>query len=168
MKRAFVRYVRQQLIPLGAIADDSNVSPVPLHQWILAATKSLPNDWNAFRIKAHKVSTSCIDAGGMNAKHHDSRGHGVGVRRSASLAGNDAVDKHVMPLTVLGRRRTKRPISFAVHYELVQVEAHSPDSIVAPPVAAADHFLGIAEYVRSDALCPAMKPPSDAGKRQRQ
>src|SRR5258708_462609 len=158
MKRAFVWYVRQQFIPLGAIADYSHVSPVPFHQWILPATKSLPNDWNAFRIKAHQVSTSCIDAGGMNAKHHDSRGHGVGVRRSASLAANDAVDKHVMPLAILRRRRAKRPVRLAVHYELVQVEAHSPDRIVAPPVAAADHFLGIAEDVRSHTLCPAMKP----------
>src|SRR5262249_28859012 len=70
----------------------------------------------------------------------------IRIQRPSSLPSQNAINEHVVALAILWSRIAQRAVGIPVKHNLVEVEAHAPDRIVAKPVAAADRTFGVPKH----------------------
>src|SRR5579871_6629354 len=148
-------------VPETLIAAQDNIAPGVIGKGKGSALKCPGNDRNLVGIEAHEIRASSVDAGRMHSKQNNSRGHWIWIQRSPTLACENAVDEHVVAFAILRLRRAQRAIGIAEEDNLVEVEAHPPDGVVAKPVSAADRAAGVAKNWLAGVACYAMQPRSD-------
>src|SRR5579864_8268853 len=148
-------------VPETLIAAQDNIAPGVIGKGKGSALKCPGNDRNLVGIEAHEIRASSVDAGRMHSKQNNSRRHWIGIQWSPALACENAVDEHEVALAILRLRRTQRAIGIAEENNLVEVEAHAPNGVVAKPVSAADRGAGIAKNWLAGVARYTMQPRSD-------
>src|SRR5579863_9673899 len=102
-----------------------------------ARRERMTHDGDSFRIETHQDRASCVDAGCIDTENEQARGDRVGIHRPTALASYDTVNKTVVAPAVLLGWLADRAVRISIKRQFVQVETHSPNRIVARPVAAA-------------------------------
>jgi len=141
-KAVLQREIRERTVPrcVGRVDDDVVVSEVG--EGKVALVEGVSEMRDLLPVKAHQPGAHEIDGDKRLSDHDDAGVDGIRRLGPVALTGDDSVDYRERASLWLV---CQGPVGAGIEEDSIEVEDHPPDGVVAPPVAAADGRLGVAE-----------------------
>src|SRR5580704_13630678 len=126
--------------------------------------QGLSDDADLLVFKSHEKSANCVDSHWVQPSDDETRWPGIGRHGTVPFSCDDAVDDG----EVLQRFLPRPAFAIEVKQGFIEIESHAPGSVIAVPVAGADHAVGVAEDRTArpfDDACPGSAGTTRQGDR---